>query len=308
MNNPTISVLMSVYNGQRYVAEAVESILNQTYSDFEFIIIDDGSTDRSLRILQRYARGDERIRLVSRPNTGYIDALNEMLTMARGKLIARMDADDVSLPQRFERQLAFMRAHPQTVCIGGGYEMVDYKGRSLRVFEELKVGNADIQQAALSGFTPICHPTAMMRKWAVDAVGGYDKRYYPGEDLDLWLRMGEIGELDNLSETVLRYRYHDASTSALNHERQLDSMRRSCESAWRRRGIEGVFGVTPFRHGNDRNSRHEVNLRHGWWIFNNGHRTGALEYGLRVVAIKPLSIESWRLLVCAMIKPMKASA
>ena len=108
---PLVSVCMPVYNATRYLAEAVESILGQTFRDFEFLITDDGSTDRSLAILKRYAAQDARIRLWSRPNAGYVVRLNEMLHQARGDLIARMDADDVALPERFARQVEFLRSH-----------------------------------------------------------------------------------------------------------------------------------------------------------------------------------------------------
>ncbi|MBI5094602.1 MAG: glycosyltransferase family 2 protein [Candidatus Hydrogenedentes bacterium] len=110
---PAVSVVMSVYNGERYLAEAIESILGQTYRDFEFIIIDDGSTDESLKIVEGYASRDNRIRLVSRPNRGLAAALNDGIEIARAPIIARMDADDVSLPKRFEKQMLYMAQHPE---------------------------------------------------------------------------------------------------------------------------------------------------------------------------------------------------
>src|SRR6478609_1964644 len=109
--SPVVSVLMPVYNAQRYLTAAVESIRGQTFRDFEFIIVDDGSTDRSGEILRKFAAEDPRIKLISRPNTGYVVALNEALSCARGEFVARMDADDISLPARFERQVAHLREH-----------------------------------------------------------------------------------------------------------------------------------------------------------------------------------------------------
>ena len=131
MSVPAVSVLMPVYNAQRYVAEAVQSILTQTMGDFEFIIIDDGSTDDSTRILRDWAQRDSRIRLVSRPNTGLCVALNEGLAMANGRYIARMDADDISLPQRFALQLEYLKTHEKLVCIGGSFLLIDAAGRML---------------------------------------------------------------------------------------------------------------------------------------------------------------------------------
>src|ERR1051325_5151993 len=112
---PAVSVIMPVYNAERYLREAVQSILNQTFSDFEFLIINDGSTDQSQLILQEYAARDARIVLKSRPNTGYTRALNELLAMARGELIARMDADDISEPQRLALQAALLRENPDLI-------------------------------------------------------------------------------------------------------------------------------------------------------------------------------------------------
>src|SRR5262245_4670824 len=115
---PLVSVVMPVYNAAAYVAQAVESIRAQTLGDFEFIIVNDGSTDRSPRLLEGFAARDSRIKLISRPNTGIVGALNDGVAAARGELIARMDADDVSLPTRLEKQVTFMRSHPQVVALG----------------------------------------------------------------------------------------------------------------------------------------------------------------------------------------------
>src|SRR5688572_25740567 len=115
---PTVSVVMTVYNTERYVREAVESILGQTFRDFEFIIIDDGSTDSAPAILREYADRDPRIRLVSRPNTGIVRAANEGIALARGNYLARMDSDDVALPHRFEKQVRYLNEHPACVLVG----------------------------------------------------------------------------------------------------------------------------------------------------------------------------------------------
>ena len=122
---------MLAYNAGRYVAEAVESILAQTYTDFEFLIIDDGSTDRTLKVLKQYAARDPRIHLVSRPNRGLVATLNEGLALARAEFIARMDADDIALPHRFERQIAYMREHPDIICVGSAVMTMDQAGRDL---------------------------------------------------------------------------------------------------------------------------------------------------------------------------------
>src|SRR4051812_26679567 len=123
--SPTVSVLMAVYNGEQYLREAVNSILSQTFKDFEFIIIDDGSTDRSPELLASYARADSRVKLISRPNKGLTKSLNEGLHAARGEFVARMDGDDISLPERFERQVSYLREHPEVVLVGSRVEFID---------------------------------------------------------------------------------------------------------------------------------------------------------------------------------------
>ena len=214
VNAPLISVCMPVYNAKRYIGEAIESILAQTFRDFEFLIIDDGSTDRSLAILERYAAQDTRIRLSSRPNAGYVVRLNEMLHQARGDLIARMDADDVALPERFARQVEFLHSHPEVDVVGGAQEQISSKGHYLSIHYDPQ-GHEEIEERGLTGVCAINHPSVMMRRKAVLAVGGYQVELMPAEDLDLWLRMGERGRLANLPDVITRYRLHDSSVSAI---------------------------------------------------------------------------------------------
>src|SRR5438046_2743554 len=159
---PTVSVIMSVYNAQRYLAAAIDSILAQTFTDFEFIIIDDGSTDRSSQILADFANKDSRIRVETRANKGLTRSLNEAIALSRGEFLARMDADDIALPNRLEVQVRFMREHRDVVLLGGGYELIDGAGRFLRKMIPPS-DDATLQEHALSGRTPICHPLAMMR-------------------------------------------------------------------------------------------------------------------------------------------------
>lgn len=300
---PTISVLMPVYNAERYIAEAVESILAQTFGDFEFLIVDDGSTDRSPKLLHRYAQKDPRIQLISRPNTGYVRALNEMLARSRGEFIARMDADDIALPNRFALQVAFLRQNPEVVCVGGAQDFIDEAGRVLFHYAEVEQ-DREIQQKALSGTTPINHPSAMMRRAALIQVGGYDESLCPAEDLDLWLKLGEIGKLANLPETVLKYRQHANSVSERKQSEQNHQKRIACEHAWQRRGIEGQFRATKPWRPTDRVSRYEDILRYGWQFFNTGQRWAAIAYGIRSIQAFPLASPGWILLACALIKPL----
>ena len=302
---PTISVVMSVYNAGRYLRDAVESVLSQSFSDFELIILDDGSTDDSPNVLKEYAARDPRIRVTVRENQGLTVTLNEGLAQARGEFIARMDCDDVCLPGRFARQLDYLRADPSLVCAGGHFELIDEKGRLLT---RLRPPSDDesIQKLLLAGHTAICHPAAMMRREAVTRVGGYDPYFRTTQDLDLWLRLGEVGRLGNVPAVVLKFRQHGGSISETRRQEQRRFGREAVERAWKRRGItDGKFEAEePWRPGTDRASRHQFALRYGWWGFNSAARGTALVYGLKAVRLAPWNVDGWKLLAAAALKRM----
>lgn len=294
---------MPVYNAGQYLSQAVESILGQSCDDFEFIIINDGSDDGSREKLEAYASADARIVLISRENRGLVESLNEGLAMTRAPLIARMDADDISLPRRFEMQAAFLEKNPQTVCVGGVFRMIDDKGRFLTTLMP-PFSDDEIQDLALRGHTTICHPCAMIRRNSLLEVGGYRSEFYLTEDLDLWLRLGEVGKLANLADPVLSYRMHSQSISEQNNEKQKMAARKTCEDAWRRRGIEGVFEADgDWRPAVGAHSRLEFMLKYGWWAWNSCQRKTAAIYGFKAIHTSPFAMAGWKLLVCAVIKP-----
>jgi glycosyltransferase involved in cell wall biosynthesis len=290
-----------VYNAERYLVEAVDSILAQTFGDFELILIDDGSTDGSPAILNKYAATDPRVRMIRRPNRGLTKSLNDCLQMARGEFFARMDADDVCMPNRFEHQINYMRAHPDVVLLGGAYDLIDGSGRLLRHVTQPQ-DDAALQEICLSGRTPICHPSAMMRREPTLRVGGYDEQFAVAQDLDLWLRLGEVGKMASLPQTLVKYRLHPKSISETKQGEQVKNMRTACERAWRRRGIKGEFlGLAGWR-ATDRQSRHDFSIKYGWWAFNSGQRRTALLYGSKAIATAPFNADAWRLLLCAALK------
>lgn len=211
MNSPAVSVLMSVYNGQEFVREAIESILAQTFHDFEFLIIDDGSTDRTAEILSEFARRDKRVRIVSHSNRGRATSLNIGIDLSAGKYIARMDADDVALPTRFQEQVEFLEQHPDVVVLGGAVELINVAGQALQTFEQ-PLEDAQIR-LAMQSRCAICHPTVLMKKDSALAAGGYRKALLDADDYDLWLRMAELGKLANLGHVILRYRVHAGQAS-----------------------------------------------------------------------------------------------
>jgi glycosyltransferase involved in cell wall biosynthesis len=301
----TVSVLMAVYNGEKYLSAAVESILGQTFLDFEFLILDDGSTDSTSHILRKYAAQDQRLHVISRENKGLVASLNELLGHARGRFIARMDADDISLPHRLSQQVQFLQDHVDVVCLGGSVEFIDDEGRLLQTLRYPK-SDEQIQQRVLAGFTDICHPSAMMSREALIRVGGYDSTFFLAEDLDLWLRLGETGKLANLDEVVLRYRFHSASLSGRASSKQLEVARAACERAWQRRGIKGEFKLSPWRPGPGKRSQHEYMLCCGWWAWRSRQRRTAASYALRAIRKRPTAPSGWKLLASALCRPVKA--
>jgi glycosyltransferase involved in cell wall biosynthesis len=294
---PTVSVCMPVFNGEPYVREAAESILSQTFGDFEFIIIDDGSSDGSRAVLEELARRDARIRLISRPNTGYTRALNEALGLARGTYIARMDADDVSLPQRFHRQVDYLRDHPDCVLVGTRVMTVDPYGIPLYEPDQ-RPGHEEIEQELLNGVGwAVVHPTAMMVREQVTALGGYRPEAEPSESLDLFLRLAERGHLANLPVVLLHYRQHVRSVNQTRGDQQDAVARAVLADAHRRRGTTWTAGwPTPEREV--RPIRKEIDM----WTsvaIRTGHLAVARRHALSLLRIAPFSLNSWRLMYCA---------
>lgn len=298
MQRPTVSVMMPVFNAETYLAEAVESVLTQTFVDFEFLIIDDGSTDRSKSILQDYAERDSRIRLTNQANTGYVVALSRMIDQAQGTFLARMDADDICHRERFQRQVAVLETHDNIGAVGSAVQLIDAQSRFLRL-ENSASDHNEIQQRLLRGECPVCHPAVMMRADTLRRVGGYRATYEPAEDRDLWLRIGEVAEVVNLPEPLLQYRLHHNSISQCQREKQVAQLERICRDAWGRRGISGTFSAnTDLRPTNTRRSRSRFETKYGWWAFRSGHNKTAFHYAMSAIGILPWHRPAWTLLAC----------
>lgn len=215
MTPPAISVAMSVYNGEAYLAESIESVLNQTFTDFEFLIVDDGSQDATAAIVTDFAQRDPRIRPIIRENRGLIASLNQLLVEARAPLIARMDADDICRPDRFAKQIAFLGEHPDYGVVGSWSEDIDeYSQPMLRDGADHPITHDDVIEAIRSGGQIICHPSAMYRRDIVLAVGGYHAAFRHCEDLDLWLRLASVTKLGNIPERLVRYRRYPGQVSS----------------------------------------------------------------------------------------------
>lgn len=225
---PAISVILPVYNAVSYVEDAVLSILRQVFVNFELIIIDDGSTDGSGKVLRKLAEQDKRIRLVQRENKGLIATLNEGIEMAAAPLLARMDADDISLPDRLATQFARMQREPDLVALGGSIQFMDVAGNLGRTVSYPR-GNA-VDEALLWG-APMAHPAVMLRTEAVRETGGYSDLFPHAEDYDLWLRLRDKGRLDNVRQKLLFYRLHGKSVSHIHALAQRTSTLRA-QALW----------------------------------------------------------------------------
>lgn len=203
---PSVSVVLSVHNDAPFLAEAIDSILAQGMQDFEFLIVDDGATDGSGAIIDRYAAADPRIRAFHQPNRGLIFSLNRMIAEARAPLIARMDGDDVALPDRFAAQMRFLDAHPDHGVLGTAVTGIDVRGRVRRDWTVAYPTDDAGFRAALPGGALICHPSVMMRRDLVLAAGGYRPAFRHSEDYDLWLRLSERTRIASLPDRLLLYR------------------------------------------------------------------------------------------------------
>ncbi len=196
--SPRISVVMSVYDGERWLREAVDSVLGQTLADFELLVIDDGSTDGTGEILQSY--GDPRLRVVRQPRAGLTISLNRGVRLTAAPLVARLDADDVALPERFSRQVAFLDRHPEVGLLGTGCRDVDPAGCALRTYRPPEA-DPDIRRALIRR-NPFVHSSVMMRRQSLEAAGFYDEALRVAQDYDLWVRMSRVTRLANLPEPL----------------------------------------------------------------------------------------------------------
>jgi glycosyltransferase involved in cell wall biosynthesis len=245
---PTVSVVLPVHNGEPYLAEAIESILGQTFGDFELIAVDDASTDNSRRRLDDAAARDSRINVVDGQDCGLVGALNLGLSLARGEFIARMDADDISQPSRFARQVSYLRDNPDIAVVGSAITLIDASGAVVREVS-YPLAPADVERFLMEVGSALAHPAVMARRKAMLSVGGYRKLFQHSEDYDLWLRMVERYRLANLPDRLLRYRQHGRKAS-LRHalaQRLATHMARLCAEV-RRSGqpdpLEGRSSLT----------------------------------------------------------------
>ncbi|MFA6136378.1 MAG: glycosyltransferase [Candidatus Paceibacterota bacterium] len=217
MNNPKISVVMSVYNGEKFLKGAINSILSQTFTDFEFIIINDGSTDKSLDTIKTYQ--DPRIKIISRENKGLTHSLNEGIKMSKGSYIARMDADDISLPTRLEEQIKFLELNKEIAICGTWAKIIDEKGEEMGEYKT-PINNEEIKRRIIF-HNPFIHPSVMFKKEIMETVGLYNPKLKHVEDYELWTRIVSKFKTANIPQFLLKYRQNKTGITSRNRSLML---------------------------------------------------------------------------------------
>jgi glycosyltransferase involved in cell wall biosynthesis len=230
---PTVSVLMCVYNDEKFVGYAIESILGQTFQDFEFVIVNDGSTDRTVDILAEYSAKDTRIRVFSQANAGTTAAANMGLSVVRGKYVARLDSDDVSNPHRLQTEVDFLASHSEVALVGGGADIIDLTGAI--------VGERNIR--TMSPARTLTHrciyqqSDVMFRRDIVVALGGYREKFRNAQDYDLWLRISEVADVAKLNEILGSWRLNGGGYTLSRAREQKEEVRIIKRFAQQRRSL-----------------------------------------------------------------------
>lgn len=199
-----VSVIMPVFNSENYLAESIESILNQTYRNFEFIIIDDGSTDKSYNIMKSYQKKDSRIKVIKQDNRGVSITLNKCIAMTKGNIIARQDADDISAPERLKCQIDYLARHPEVGLLGTYAKLIDSEGKFIKDLT-FSTTNSDLQKE-IKKENPFVHGSVMYRREVIKEVGMYREQFLLAQSYDMWLRISEKYQVANLPEYLYKYR------------------------------------------------------------------------------------------------------
>lgn len=227
VHHPTVTVLMPVYNGVAFLREAIDSVLNQTFNDFEFLIIDDASTDGSVALIESYT--DPRIQLVrNEKNMGQVATLNKGLSLAKGKYIARLDQDDVCLPSRFQKQVTLLNKRPEIAVVGTLIQGMNEQGQAIDIRGMAVDDRVAFIAYLLLGDCPLGHPSVLFRREVAIESGSYDTSFAPAEDYELWCRLAsQRQEAFVISEPLLRHRVHIYQQSQKKSSIQLEQLARA---------------------------------------------------------------------------------
>lgn len=229
-----VSIVMAVHNGEKYLTQTMKSLLAQTHEDFELLIMDDGSDDLTGEFLRSFF--DPRIKIFTQPQAGLTVSLNRLIENAKGNLIARADADDLSLPRRLEKQVAYFAAHPEVGVMGTFYDTIDANGKVTG--QGRPPANRHETLSYLKYAPPFAHPSTVFKKALFDKAGGYDPAYPFAQDYDLWTRLAPLCAMENLPENLISYRIHAQAATASKRERQLALHKQIRMKYWRTLPVE----------------------------------------------------------------------
>ena len=295
---PTVSIVIGAYNAQRYLAQTLDSLLAQTLGDFELIVVDDGSEDRTFEILKAYESRDSRVRPIRIPHGGIVDAANAGMYAARAPLIARADADDIHLPNRLAMQVDYLAQHPDVVAVGSRMQVIEPYGSPIKITDH-SLTHEEIERRLLNGDGwALPQPAAMLRKAVALKVGAYRHDYPWSEDLDLFLRMSEVGKLANLPDTLVKYRIHPGSTNWKKHDIQMDNKPRILREAYARRGK-----APPLEFKFPNPWEQPAVERYTFWVWcalKDRNVYGARRHAWSALRLSPFSSSTWRAAYCAL--------
>ncbi len=295
---PEITVLIPVYNGAKHLDEAIESVLNQTFKNFELIIINDGSKDDSQAHLDRYAAQDKRCRVIQRENKGLVETRNELIALSNSEFLAWLDQDDVCYPTRLEKQVVYLKAHPECVAVGSDVLLIDKDGNPICDFFRSK-SHEDIDAGNMSGEgSQICNPSVSFRKSVAVALGGIRKSFVYAEDIDLFLRMAEVGKLAIIPEVLVKYRQHLEAAGYSNlRVIQIQSAQAAINEARTRRQLP-LLNTAEIDSMVLNQHAWEIYAKWAWWALGDRHYKTAIKYAFKALFNQP-NLQTFKLALCA---------
>nr|VFJ53910.1 MAG: Glycosyl transferase family 2 [Candidatus Kentron sp. FM]VFJ56159.1 MAG: Glycosyl transferase family 2 [Candidatus Kentron sp. FM]VFK12944.1 MAG: Glycosyl transferase family 2 [Candidatus Kentron sp. FM] len=307
---PRVTVVIPVYNTARYLGEAIESILSQTFGDFELIAIDDGSTDGSGRILKDYADRDDRMRVIKQENQGVSRSFNRGIELAAGGYLARMDSDDIALPTRLAQQVVYLDSHPDVVAVSGWVLRIDEEGAPIGYMKPPEK-HEEIDDLLMGRSWPrkggaFIHGCSMARTGVLRQLGGCREDFEPTDDRDLWLRISEVGRLHNIQRVCLKYRQNPTGLSGSRIQEQRAQSRRAVLDAYRRRGLTAPSELCYYEIPKYENEhRHFVATALGTAMTAaaSGFYRSAWKYAWRAVRANPGNTRAYRVLLRVMLGP-----
>ena len=306
---PLVSVVITTYNGQRFIRQALESMLGQTYPRLEVVVVDDGSTDDTPRILESVT--DPRLRILRQANRGHSGALNSGIAAAAGEFVAFLGHDDVSHPERVSKQVAYLTVHPECGLVGTQYVAIDEHGVVLGPYIKPLTHEAIVKVLRTSG-NSIASPSIMVRRDVLTAVGGFRSEFDLAEDNDLCQRVSETWEVANLPDVLLQWRYHMGSVTQTRYYRQKAVSSASRECGRRRRlglpeDVESSLRVAlqevppPRRRASEKRRRAAVKLTWGICFFTLGKRKQAISPIVGSLALAPAQPRAWAFLLLSVL-------